>query len=154
MDQLNRDLAARTVRVRLFDGRTLDVAGIRFAPDSTSWVVPSSGTVEVVATSSIFDVSVSNRGRTVRRGGNMGALIGGLALGAATGAMAYDLGDFCFPSREECEPSRGGLAVMGFALGGAVGAAVGWVKGTLLGLLLGGRDEVRFEPLAREARES
>ena len=84
--RVNRTMRGRLARVYMNSGEKIYGAGVRVAPDSTSWVDPQSATYVVVATDDVSKITLMRAGQ--------GALVGigaGLVVGVATGILRANL---------------------------------------------------------------
>lgn len=137
---LGRRAEGRRVVVALADGRRLPAEGLRFAPDSASWVDPETRALHRVATADVAAVTFGRRrGRGALEGFAIGTGAGALG-GAAVGYATYDDGGFgCFFI---C--SRGAAASWRGSTFGLVGA----LFGTAVGAVRGSPDVYRLRPPA------
>lgn len=127
----NTDLAGRTVRVLLTDGRDVRAESVTILPDSTSWFNPATGELVEVATAEVVHVTERSRGRGARQGALIG---GGGSLVLVTAGILLASDDWGY--------AEGLKPLVAFGLGGAAGL-YGAVMGGGLGYLNG--SETRYD---------
>ena len=90
LQEVNRAVRGKVVHLKLHGGETMNVVGVRVAPDSLTWVNHKANRIESLATSSIDELSIRKAGSGAVRGLVVGALAGAAAGGVRAGLQGDD----------------------------------------------------------------
>lgn len=115
--RLTERAASQTATVTVQGQRPTLARGLSVRADSAVWIDPATGRARAVASSEVEAVAFSTSHPRPARA-FVGGLLGGAAVGAALGYLAYD-GPGWFVE------SRAGSTLLGSTLGGIVGGGVG-----------------------------